>query len=101
MITYATQAEQAAALGERLRALRLERNLHQDALAARAGVALNAVKNLESGRGTIRTLVAVLRALGRDTWLDALAPLPTINPLALPKAGRPRQRARASRGTAG
>ncbi len=85
--------EHERALGERLRALRLDRNIDQATLAARAGVSVRALRNLEAGNGsTVRTLVSVLRALGRESWLDAVAPVPTLNPLALVSAA-PRQRA--------
>jgi transcriptional regulator with XRE-family HTH domain len=91
-----TSDQLAAALGEQLRALRLRQNTDQRQLAARAGVALNAVKNLESGRGgTTRSLLKVLRALGREDWLDALAPRVSISPLQA-LAGKPVRR-RASR----
>ena len=56
-----------AELGRRLRGLRLRQNVDQRTLAARAGVALNVVKHLETGKGsTLASLVKVLRALGRD-----------------------------------
>jgi transcriptional regulator with XRE-family HTH domain len=75
-------ARLSADLGEQLRALRLRENVDQQALAARAGVALNAVKNLESGKGgTVRSLLKVLRALGREDWLGALSPQVSISPL--------------------
>jgi transcriptional regulator with XRE-family HTH domain len=87
--------ELSALLGESLRALRLDRNLDQKTLAAQAGVSLNALKNLESGKGAnVSTMVLVLRALGREDWLKSLAPVATINPLTLPRGAGPRQRAR-------
>ena len=77
-----TPADIAIELGTHLRALRLRRNVDQQALAAQAGVALNAVKNLESGRGaSVRSLLHVLRALDREDWIQALAPLVSISPL--------------------
>ena len=77
-----TLGQLAEMLGGQLRALRLRQNVDQQQLAARAGVALNAVKNLESGRGgTTRSLLKVLRALGREDWLDALSPQVSISPL--------------------
>ena len=49
-----------AEIGRQLRDLRLRQNIDQRRLAERAGVALNAVKNLESGRGaTLTSLVKV------------------------------------------
>lgn len=87
--------ELAALLGEGLRAQRLDRNVDQKTLAARAGVSLNALKNLEGGKGaTVSTMVRVLRALGREDWLKTLAPVATINPLTLTRGASARQRAR-------
>src|ERR1041385_6345050 len=84
--------ELAAVLGDGLRTLRLERNLEQKTLADQAGVSLNALKNLEGGKGAnVSTLVRVLRALGREDWLRSIAPVATINPLTLPAGGEPRQ----------
>ena len=61
-----TPEEMEAAFGQQLRDLRLRRNIDQRQLAGQAGVALNAVKNLENGRGaTLTSLVKVLRTLGR------------------------------------
>jgi transcriptional regulator with XRE-family HTH domain len=70
-------------LGERLRALRIERDLTQAELAEAANVSLGALKRLERGMGsTTTTLVSVLRALGQESWVDALGPGPArFNPL--------------------
>lgn len=89
-----SNTELEARVGASLKALRLDRNIDQRTVAARAGIGLNAVKNLESGRGTIRTLIAVLRVLERESWLATIAPVATINPLTLPRGAAPRQRAR-------
>jgi len=89
-----TPQEMEADLGEKLRAQRLSGNLDQKTLAGRAGVSLRALRNLESGQGsTIKTLVSVLRALGRQDWLQSIAPVATINPLMLTPQAQPRQRA--------
>ena len=88
-----TPAEMELALGARLRALRLDRNIDQKTLAERAGVSVRALRNLEGGLGsTLRTLTSVLRALGRSEWLQSIAPVATINPLMLTRAAAPRQR---------
>ena len=77
-----TPEEMEAAFGQQLRDLRLRRNIDQRQLAEQAGVALNAVKNLENGRGaTLTSLVKVLRTLGRADWLETLAPAVGISPL--------------------
>ncbi|MCX6544084.1 MAG: helix-turn-helix transcriptional regulator [Acidobacteria bacterium] len=89
-----TLDQMAVLLGQRLRALRLRQNVDQQRLAARAGVALNALKNLESGKGgTTRSLLKVLRALGREDWLDALCPQVSISPLLALTRKPTRQRA--------
>lgn len=95
MTTIPSSDEMEAALGERLKALRLARNLDQISLAQRSGISLSALKNLENGRGsTLHTLVSVVRSLGREEWLAAVAPMATINPLTLTRSAAPRQRAR-------
>ena len=81
-------------LGRQIRALRLRQNLDQQQLADQAGIALNAVKNLERGKGaTLRSLIQVLRVLNRVDWLRALAPAVSISPVQMLKTKRPRQRA--------
>ena len=80
-------------IGSQLRALRLRQNIDQQELAARAGVALNAVKNLEAGTGTVRSLLRVVRALGREDWLQTLSPRVSISPLQVLERKAARQRA--------
>lgn len=83
-------------LGEQIRNLRLQADLDQAGLAARANISLTALKNLESGKGcNTKTLIKTLRALQRTDWLRALAPPITISPLDMAAAGKraqPRQR---------
>lgn len=81
-------------LGQQLRLLRLRRGVDQRQLAREAGVALNAVKRMESGRGTnVTSLIRVLRVLGRADWLATLAPPVSISPLQMVKTRPHRQRA--------
>ena len=95
-----TTEEMEAELGQQMRALRLRANLDQQTLAHQAGVALSALKNVESGRGaTVKTLLKVLRALHRLDWLQSLSPTVSISPLQLLKQKRPRQRASSKRTT--
>jgi len=94
MKTFLTVAEEEAALGERIRALRLFRDIDQKTLAERAGVSVRAVKNLEGGHGsTLKSLISIVRALGREDWLKTIAPVPTINPLTMTRLAKPRLRA--------
>jgi transcriptional regulator with XRE-family HTH domain len=92
-----TIEEYEVLVGEQIKALRLKQNIDRATLALRAGCSLSALKNLESGNGsTLHTLVAVVRALGREDWLSNVAPMPTISPLSLLKTGHTRQRASSS-----
>lgn len=89
-----TEEEIEQDIGEKVRMLRLLRNLDQATVAERSGVSVRALRNLEKGAGsTVRTLLSVMRALGRDSWFDTIAPIATINPLTLPRKSRQRQRA--------
>jgi transcriptional regulator with XRE-family HTH domain len=91
---FHTIEELEAILGESLRALRLQRNLSQAALAERAGIGVNTLKNLEGGKGgTLRTLLQVLRAFGKDEWVKTLAPTVSISPLHMVKNKPARERA--------
>jgi len=100
MTNSMTAEEWEVTLGRQLRDLRLRQNIDQRQLAEQAGVALNVVKNLEAGKGaTVKSLVKVLRALGRVEWLDTLAPEVSISPLQMLKSKPSRQRASRGKGT--
>jgi len=89
-----TTRELEAELGRQIRTLRLRLDLDQKQLAERAGIALNAVKNLETGKGaSLRSLIQVLRILNRTNWLETLAPTVSISPVQMLKTKTPRQRA--------
>ncbi len=94
MIKHKTTPELLISLGQNLRDIRLRQNIDQRQLAERTAVALNVIKNLEGGKGsTVTSLIKVLRALGRDAWLDTLAPQISISPLQMLKQKPTRQRA--------
>ncbi len=83
-------------LGERIRELRLRENIAQTVLAARSGVSLKAVKNLENGTGaTVTSLLRVLRTLGRTEWIETLGPKVGISPMQM--LTRKKERIRATR----
>lgn len=83
-----------AEVGRQVRELRLRGKQRQRDLARAANVSVGALQRLEAGKGSsLATLVAVLRALDRDSWLRQLAPPVTVSPMdAL------RQRRRAAEG---
>ncbi|PLZ00445.1 XRE family transcriptional regulator [Burkholderia sp. WAC0059] len=89
-----TAAEWEVEVGASLRKLRLHRNLDQATVAERAGISVRSLRNLESGNGSsLRTLIEVVRTLGRTSWFETIAPVPTVNPVAMPRGGNARQRA--------
>ncbi|MDP3538942.1 MAG: helix-turn-helix transcriptional regulator [Azonexus sp.] len=89
-----TLAELESLLGERLRNLRLGRNIDQKTLAARAGISVRALQKLEAGDGSnLTTLLSVVRALDREDWLLLVAPTASINPMTMVRSRSPRQRA--------
>ena len=95
-MTANTIEEFEASIGAEIKSLRLRQNIERTTLALRAGCSLSALKNLESGNGsTLRTLIAIVRVLGREDWLRNIAPMATISPLNMPRNGHVRQRARA------
>jgi transcriptional regulator with XRE-family HTH domain len=99
--SYLTVAEWEALVGEQVRAVRIASNLDQTRLAELADVSVGALSNLERGKGSsLKTVVAVVRALGRTDWLEALARPVTVSPIqmlrAKQKSSRTRVRVRAS-----
>jgi transcriptional regulator with XRE-family HTH domain len=99
--SYRTVEEWETLVGEQVRAMRIASNLDQTHLARLADVSVGALSNLERGKGSsLKTVVAVVRALGHTAWLEALAPPVTVSPIqmlrAKQKSPRARVRARAS-----
>lgn len=82
-------------LGEQLHSLRLAKNLDQRTTAEKAGISEKALRNLEAGRGsTVESLLRVLKALDSLEGIEMLAPKPSVNPLALLRNAKMRQRVR-------
>jgi transcriptional regulator with XRE-family HTH domain len=97
-LTFRTPEELQIALGERVRRLRLARNIDQRATADKAGISEKALRNLEAGRGsTVETLLRTLKALDSLQGIEMLAPEVTVDPLALLHASKPPQRVRRPR----
>ena len=97
-LSFSTLEELQVALGERMRRLRLSRNMDQRTVAEKGGVSEKALRNLEAGRGsTVETLLRTLKALDYLQGIDSLAPEVTINPLTMLRKSRPRRRVRTRR----
>jgi transcriptional regulator with XRE-family HTH domain len=99
-----TVSEWQRELGAQLRELRIRAQLTQEDLAHRAALGLSSVKHLEAGRGAnLTSLVKAVRALGREDWLESLAPASatTVSPMRLLRERQvtppPRRRVRTSR----
>lgn len=103
-MNFYTMTDKAIAdeLGSRIRSLRLRQNLTQRQIAEATMLSLNVIKSLESGRGKLASLIAVLRELGALQELDQCLPPATVSPLALARRqGKQRRRASGSRPRAG
>src|SRR5277367_1721829 len=83
-------------IGESVKHLRLLKNWDRNTLASKARLSRNAVRNVESGTGTVKSLIAICQALGKSDWLEGLAPVISINPLDMIR-GKPRRRASRNR----
>ena len=83
-------------LGQQFRAMRIRAGVEQTVLAERADVSTGAIKNLESGKGSsLKTIIKIVRCLGRTDWLESLAPEVSVSPMQMLAAARrtaPRQR---------
>lgn len=85
-------------LGARIRSLRLRKNITQKELAEASLLSLNVIKSLESGRGKLSSLIAVLRELGALDHLNSLIPELSVSPIQLAKMqGKKRERASGER----
>ena len=85
-------------LGQRFKALRLRKNTTQKELAEATILSLNSIKSLESGRGKLSTVIAVLRELEALEQLDNFIPEISISPMQLAKMkGHQRKRATGGR----
>ena len=82
MKSILTPTELEESLGEDIKALRLQKNIDRKTLCTQAGVSEHALRNLEGGKGTtLKTLIRILKALKRESWLNQIAPKTSINPL--------------------
>ena len=94
-----TAEELLQTLAGNIRALRINQGLSQQEAAAKAGLSLRTLVNLEDdGRSTVETLLRVLRALGVAEPLSSLVPEVRVSPMTLLRsAGEAPQRVRKGR----
>ena len=83
-------------IGERMKEIRLRKNMTQEEIAWRAGISKLSVVNAEAGKNiSLATLIAILRQLGLIENLEQLIPEPPISPILLKKL-KEKKRYRAS-----
>lgn len=88
-----TPEELAVLLGEHLRRSRVLRRFTQAEMAALANVSERSISALECGTGsTVATLLRIMKALDKLSALDALVPIPSVDPLSMLKGGKPQYR---------
>lgn len=79
-----TADEWESRFGDQVRRARISARLDQATLAAASNVSVGALRNLENGRGSsLRTIIRIARALGRQDWLEGFAPEVTVSPMAM------------------
>ena len=96
----ASSEDVEAALGRRIDAIRLSRNLTQAQLAEKAGVSRSTLTRLaQDGKGiSLDSFIRILQALQLHDHLQALLPDPAMSPLMqLETKGQVRRRARAKK----
>jgi transcriptional regulator with XRE-family HTH domain len=80
-------------MGERIKSLRLRKNLTQEDVARLTHLSLNPIKSLEQGQAKLSTIVAVMRVLGSLGALDSFISEAPVSPLQIAKMhGKKRQR---------
>lgn len=88
-----------ATLGQRLKLARLNANLSQAELAAKAGLSRPTIVNAENGRVQLENFVAIVQALNLIDQLDLMLAEPEVSPLQLVKM-QGKRRVRASKKSA-
>jgi len=85
-------------LGERIKALRLRKNITQQAMADATTLSLNTIKALETGKGKLSSFIAVLRELDALDHINNFIPEHSISPMQLARMqGKQRERASGKR----
>ncbi len=91
----ATDSAIAEDIGDRLKALRLDRNYSQKELCELTGLSIKAILNAEKGKSNIVTYIKFLRALNCLDHLENFIPKLGISPMQIVKLSS-KKRIRAS-----
>ena len=94
-VKFKTNSELQAELGQRLRRLRLQRNMPRTELAEKAGVAAGSIAKAEAGEDIrLSTLLGLMRVLGGLDQVLQLIPEAQVSPLEAVDLGPERKNAR-------
>lgn len=94
-VKFKTNSELQAELGQRLRRLRLQRNMPRTELAEKAGVAAGSIAKAEAGEDIrLSTLLGLMRVLGGLDQVLQLIPVAQVSPLEAVDLGHERKNAR-------
>jgi len=85
-------------LGDRIKRLRLRKNMTQGELAENSCLSVNAIQSVEGGKGKLLTVITILRELNSLDELDSFIPEVPISPIQKAKLGKQRERATGKRG---
>ena len=89
------EAENLHELGKRIAQERIHAEMTQQVFADKAAISLATLSKAERGYPmTTSTLFRILNALGQSSKLPDLLPEPVINPIALRKLNKTRERVR-------
>ncbi len=98
-LAASSSAAIATALGKRLEAIRLSKNISQAELARQAGVSRSTMTRIADGQSiSLDSFIRVVKALGLADHLAALLPDPQVRPVELAsRDGQHRRRASGKR----
>lgn len=94
-VKFKTNSELQVELGQRLRRLRLQRNMPRTELAEKAGVAAGSIAKAEAGKDIrLSTLLRLMRVLDCLDQVLQLIPVAQVSPLDVVDLGHERKNAR-------
>lgn len=73
-------------IGERMKALRIQKDMDQEELSQHCGLSRGTISNLENGKGaSLLNLLKILRSLGELQKVDDFIPQQQVSPMELLK----------------
>lgn len=85
-------------IGQRIKRMRINAGITQEAMAEKTGLSIHAIGNIESGKGvSFDALLMVLRVLHMLENVNSFVPEIPLDPEDIVKLGKKRERVRAKR----